>query len=91
MFVALFISMVTEELVRQQTLDIFDLFYEDFVVIKENMAEILSTFYQELPIIEVIVAFITTIFLLILSIKLIVSIPRIKNKIRSIVKYWLSN
>src|SRR3990167_9935040 len=56
---------IVQELRQQQTLDIFEIFFEDLIIIRENIGEVMATFFLEAPIFEiilVIISFIATSF-----------------------------
>lgn len=82
---------VIQELIQQQTLDIFEIFLEDFGIIKENIVEVFGTFFQEAPLIEIFLATIVIVISFILIIKLIQNFAKVKNKINSLVKFWLAH
>src|SRR3989344_4455218 len=84
--VILFLTLTFEELNQQQTLDIFEIFYEDFIIFKENIFEVATTLFGELPIIEAFFSLAITVILFFLLIKFIYNFVKIKNKIYSIIK-----
>ena len=86
--VILFLTLTFEELNQQQTLDIFEIFYEDFIIFKENIFEVATTLFRELPIIEAFFSLAITVILFFLLIKFIYNFVKIKNKIYSIIKYY---
>ena len=86
--VILFLTLTFEELNQQQTLDIFEIFYEDFIIFKENIFEVATTLFGELPIIEAFFSLAITVILFFLLIKFIYNFVKIKNKIYSIIKYY---
>ena len=79
---------VLSQLSQQSTLDIFEILFEDFEILKNYLGEILSTFLVELPKLEIaasLVAF-TISFILIFSV--FKNFPRLKNKIHCLLKFW---
>ena len=73
---------------EQQTLDLFQLFGEDFDVIRENIMDVLYVFYIESPqlllfsFVSVLLGLLATIFFTVRNFK------KIKNKLSSINKFF---
>lgn len=87
----LFVTIVADELREQQTLDMLEIFNENYVIIRENIMEVTATFFQELPMIETLFTVVIIVIFLVLFLKFILNFAKIKNKIQSIIKYWFSN
>lgn len=71
----------------QQTLDLLQIFSEDFEVVKKYLGEVIQTFYEETPK-RLLLLF--TIFLVIgifLILTLVKNFGKIRNRIRSIIRY----
>lgn len=87
----LFVTIVMDELREQQTLDMLEIFNENYVIIKENIMEVLTTFFQELPMIETLFIALIVFIFLVLFLKFILNFTKIKNKIQAIIKYWFAS
>ena len=77
------------ELTQLQTLDLLEIFFEDVGVIKENIWEVFGIILQEIPAAEILFAIISLILFLILLSKFIRNFSKVKNKISSLIKFWL--
>jgi hypothetical protein len=83
-FIVITASALYQTLNQQQTLDLFQLFGEDFDVIRENIIDVLYTFYVESP--QLLLFFFILLLLAIFGIILFVikNFRRIKNRLSSI-------
>ena len=77
------------ELTQLQTLDLLEIFFEDLGVIKENIWEVIDIIFLEAPAWEILFAIISLILFLILLSKFIRNFSKVKNKISSLIKFWL--
>lgn len=84
------VLLVIQELVQEQTFDLLQLFQEDFSVIRENIGNVLSVFFQEVSWDRLILAVIILSITVYLIIKLFRNLRTVKNKLRSIIKFWFS-
>ena len=82
---------IVQELRQQQTLDIFEIFFEDLIIIRENIGEVMATFFLEAPIFEIILVIIALIATSFLVLKFIQNFSRVKNKVNSIIKFWFAD
>ncbi|OGK25159.1 hypothetical protein A3A46_00585 [Candidatus Roizmanbacteria bacterium RIFCSPLOWO2_01_FULL_37_13] len=79
---------IVRELIQQQTLDVFEIFFEDLGVVSENIGEVTATFLQELPKVEMFLAIVAIVLSFLLVVKFMQNFVKVKNKINSIVKFW---
>src|SRR3989344_6925996 len=79
---------VLSQLSQQSTLDIFEILFEDFEILKNYLGEILSTFLVELPKMQLVISLSAFVVSFILFFALLKNFPRIKNKIYCLIKYW---
>lgn len=79
---------IIQELIYQQTWDIFEIFREDLAVIRENIWEVLGTFSEEIPKIDIILAVCTLVLAVYLALKFVKNFAKVKNRIKSIIKFW---
>lgn len=86
-----FMVSIFNQLRTQQTLDLLELFSEDYEVIKKNIADVAFIFYGELPKHETLMVVVALILLIIFILTLIKNFAKIKNKISSIIIYWRSH
>ena len=83
-------GVIVKVLIQQQTLDVFEIFFEDIDTIRENIWEVVGTFLQEAPKFEILIAILTVILAVVLVFKFILNFVKIKNKLSSLVKFWLA-
>ena len=86
----LWLYLIVQTLISQQTLDVFDIFREDLEVIRENFWEVFGIFTEEAPITEIILAIFTLVLPVFLTVKFIQNFAKVKNKLNSIIKFWFS-
>jgi len=79
---------ILRQLIEQQTLDMLQLFKEDGEIIKEYIGDVINTLYEELPKHDVLILIILSVTLLLLVLFFIKNSGKIKNKIRSLRRYW---
>ncbi len=73
---------------EQKTFDLLELFRENMEIITGNLPEVISTFITELPA-ELTITFVIFIILTLLTLFLIIhNFEKIKNRIKSINKYY---
>lgn len=84
------IVFILEELAQQQTMDVFEIFSEDIETIRENFLEVIGTFFQEAPKGEILIALLTIILAIVLILKIMLNFARVKNKLKSLIKYWFT-
>lgn len=77
-----------EILKEEKTLDFFQIFNEDFEVIKKYFFEVIYIFYLEIPKIILILFLITTSIFFYLIWQIIKNYNIIKNKVISLIKFW---
>ena len=82
---------IIRELIQQQTLDVFEIFFEDLGVVSENIGEVTATFLQELPKVEMLLAIVAIVLSFLLVVKFMQNFVKVKNKINSIVKFWFAH
>src|SRR3972149_9380971 len=82
----IWIYYIVQELIYQQTLDIFEIFREDLMIIRENFWEVIGIFTEESPILEIMLAIDTLVISVYLIVKFIVNFVKIKNKLNSLIK-----
>lgn len=75
-------------LMQQETLDLLDLFQEDFEIIKNYFFDTAITFFDELPKFQLTIFIIGFMLLFLLILKLILNFSKIKLKTQSLVTYW---
>ncbi|OGK09098.1 hypothetical protein A2767_04775 [Candidatus Roizmanbacteria bacterium RIFCSPHIGHO2_01_FULL_35_10] len=86
----IWIYYIVQELIYQQTLDIFEIFREDLMIIRENFWEVIGIFTEESPILEIMLAIGTLVISVYLIVKFIVNFVKIKNKLNSLIKFWFA-
>ena len=86
----IWIYYIVQELIYQQTLDVFEIFREDLVIIRENFWEVAGIFTEEAPILEIMLAIGTLVISVYLIVKFIVNFVKIKNKLNSLIKFWFA-
>ncbi len=81
-------SSIYQTLKEQQTLDLFQLFSEDFDIIRENLGDVLYTLYLESP--QLLLAILISLFLTMFGIIffIIKNFKKIKNRFGSISKFY---
>ncbi|MBI3385299.1 hypothetical protein HY030_03860 [Candidatus Gottesmanbacteria bacterium] len=72
---------------QQQTLDLFDLFSQDLEIIKNYLGDVLLTFYEELPKTEFVFVVIFLLFLFLILLFFVKKLPKIKNRLTSILRF----
>lgn len=77
-----------EILKEEKALDFFQIFNEDFEVIKKYFFEVIYIFYLEIPKIILILFLITTSIFFYLIWQIIKNYNIIKNKVISLIKFW---
>ena len=82
---------IVQELRQQQTLDIFEIFFEDLIIIRENIGEVITTFFLEAPVVEIVLVIFALIATSFLVLKFIQNFSRVKNKVNSIIKFWFAD
>jgi len=82
---------IVQELRQQQTLDIFEIFFEDLIIIRENIGEVITTFFLEAPVVEIVLVIFALIATSFLVLKFIQNFSRVKNKVSSIIKFWFAD
>ena len=82
---------IVQELRQQQTLDIFEIFFEDLIIIRENIGEVMATFFLEAPVVEIVLVIFALIATSFLVLKFIQNFSRVKNKVNSIIKFWFAD
>lgn len=87
--VILLLGVISESLNQQKTFSIFELFFEDLEIIRENIWDLVNIFMYEAPIYEILTVFIIIVILIILFIKFVINFTRIKNKLIWLVKFFL--
>lgn len=85
----LFFSIIVDSLKEQHTLDVLQLFGEDKEVIGAYFFDSLYVIYEELPQYAVIIAVIVLLLFISGGLKIIQNYEKIKNRCRSILRYWL--
>lgn len=83
------ITFTIRELTQLQTLDLLEIFFEDVGVIKENIWEVFGTILQEIPAAEILFAISSLILAVILLVKLMQNFVKVKNKINSLINFWI--
>ena len=86
----IWIYYIVQELIYQQTLDIFEIFREDLMIIRENFWEVAGIFTEEAPMLEIVLAISTLVISVYLIVKFIVNFVKIKNKLNSLIKFWFA-
>jgi hypothetical protein len=84
-------TIIIEILQEQKTFSLMDVFQEDFEVIKKYFFDIVYIFYQETPKIVLFLLIIGVAIIIFVSFKIINNFSKIRNKIRSLLKYWLAH
>lgn len=82
------IESLIRQLVYQQTLDLFQLFGENWDTVQENMRDILETLYYEIPQHQVFTIVLCAVFLFLFLLAFLNNQKRINNNIKSLIKYW---
>jgi hypothetical protein len=86
--VAFIFGFITFQVLQEQnTFDIFQIFTQDFDVIKENLASVLETLSYELPKFDIVVFVVSLVAVIILIYLLLKNLTTIKRKFRAIIKY----
>lgn len=85
--VVLLIGVIMETLVKQQTLDLLEIFQEDFETIRENIWNVLVTFFQEAPILEIFIVVLISFLTIVLLLHLVLNFTRIKNKLIWLIRF----
>lgn len=78
-------------LIKQQTLDVLQLFQEDREVIQSNLREVLSTLYIELPLFEIVLTLVLLTITIVIVVLFVKNYARIKRKISVLKKYWFKH
>ncbi len=81
-------QILIEILEEEKTLDMFDLFKEDQIVIRKYFFDTMITFYQETPKIFVVLAVVGCVSFCIVAYTLVRNFPKIKNRVRAIFHHW---
>ena len=81
---------VLSQLAVQQTLDIFEILFEDVEILRRYSGEIVNTFLVELPKLEIFFSLTAFALSFMLLFALFKNFPRVKNKIYCLVKYWFN-
>ena len=81
-------NVIVNILSEQQTLDLLDLFKEDFEIISDNLADVLYTFYLEMPLELTLILIVSIILLLTTLIFFIRNFGRIKKKFIAVRKHF---
>lgn len=84
-----FLGILFDELVRQKTLDVFEIFKEDIEIIWEYFNDTVFIVYNEIPKITLLLAVIFSFSGLVLILTITKNFVKIRNKIRSLIKYWI--
>lgn len=82
---------VVKQLVEQQTLDVLEIVFEDFDIVKAYIGEVVETLLQEIPKTHVLFALGAISIALILLLTIIKNFAKLRNKINSLSKYWLAH
>ena len=77
-----------EQIIQQQTLDVFQLFSESSDIIKENINDIIVTLYYEVSQTQVFIIVLCAAFLFLFVLAFLNNKKRILNSVKSLVKYW---
>ncbi len=84
----IFGSTLLEILVEQRSFDFMTVFKEDFAVVRKFFLDALYVFYLETPKIMFLVFTAGLICFIILVLQVIANFSKIKNRVKSIFKYW---
>ncbi|MDO8608944.1 MAG: hypothetical protein Q7R95_00190 [bacterium] len=82
---------IVQKLAEQQTLDVLQLFQEDFYIIKLFFGEVMGVFFTELPKFQTGLFALSVMVFFILFLFFMKNYFKIKNKIKSLKKYWIQN
>lgn len=77
-----------QQLLEQQTFDVFRLFGEDTETIRANIKDVIETLYYEVPKDQVLMTVFFFVILFALVLLLLNNSRRIKNNIKSLLIYW---
>ncbi len=84
-------KIIFEIFVEEKTFSLLEIFQENIEVIKKYFFDTVFVFYQETPKLLVLVLVVSFIVLLILLLTIIKNFGKIRNKLKSICKHWLSH
>ncbi len=84
-------KIIFEIFVEEKTFSLLEIFQENIEVIKKYFFDTVFVFYQETPKLLVLLLIVSFIVLLILLLTIIKNFDKIRNKLKSIYKHWLSH
>lgn len=84
----IFGSILYEILKEQKTFDLFEIFSEDFEVIKKYFFDNVSLIFFEMPKALLIIIFFLISFFIFLLLTMIKNFKKIKNRVKSLLKYF---
>ncbi|OGK23161.1 hypothetical protein A2954_00535 [Candidatus Roizmanbacteria bacterium RIFCSPLOWO2_01_FULL_37_12] len=87
----MWIYIIIQKLIYQETLDLFEIFKEDLLIIRENFWEVIGIFSEEAPVIEILLAICTVILSIFLILNFIQNFAKVKHKLDSIIRFWLNH
>ncbi len=85
------IADIINVLVRQQTLDVLQLFQEDQAVIRQYFGEVVNTLYIESPKLEIVSTLVLVCVVAVSVVLFLQNFERIKNKVQALKKFWSSH
>lgn len=84
----IFAAVIIDILNEQKMFDLFELFQENFEVVRRYFFEVFYTFYQGIPKIILYILLFLVLILITLIYLFIKNFAYLKNRIKSIIKFW---
>lgn len=83
------IQVLITTLIEQKTLDLLEIFNEDFEIIKTYFQDVVQIFFEELPKKTVLILLIAVTLFIIGFLTFIKNFARIKRKLKALLGHWL--